>query len=349
MGDDRFSIVPGLRSLNKLFLSGPFGAGKTTLAVERMRYLLEQERIRGDEILVLVPQRTLAQPFVAALRRPDIPPGAPVAVTTLAGMARNAVELYWPLLAAASGFARPSQEPIFLNLESAQYHMGPLVDLALAQGAFEGIRVERSRIISQVLDNLNKSALNGFSIDEAYARLELSVPPGDQRTVRLNGLRSTLRISQEFRALCLEASLVDFSLQIELLTQHVIANDWSRTHLFRSRRHLIFDNAEEDNYAAHRLIAAWMPHLDSALIVADDDGGVRVFLGAAPEDVPQLAKLCDHAIHLDRSWVMPPEIRRLARTVDMLLPSPQTTPGRQPASTAGQASEFEDQPDAGDR
>ncbi len=58
------TIVPGLRSRNKLYLSGPFGAGKTTLAVERLRYLLEQERIRGDDILVLVPQRS----FRAALR-----------------------------------------------------------------------------------------------------------------------------------------------------------------------------------------------------------------------------------------------------------------------------------------
>ena len=47
-------------------LSGPFGSGKTTLAVERIRWLLRQERVRGDDILVLVPQRTLAH---ALLRR----------------------------------------------------------------------------------------------------------------------------------------------------------------------------------------------------------------------------------------------------------------------------------------
>ena len=337
------TIVPGLRSRNKLYLSGPFGAGKTTLAVERLRYLLEQERIRGDDILVLVPQRSLGQPYAAAIRRPDIPPGSPVAVTTIASMARQAVELYWPLLATAAGFAEPDREPVFLDLETSQYHMGPFVDHALDQAEFAGIRVERSRVISQILDNLNKSALNGFSIDEAYARLELSVPPGDSRTARLNALRAACRISHEFRNLCLTSSLVDFSLQIELLTRHVLANEWSRTHFFRSRRHLIFDNAEEDTYAAQTLIAQWLPYLESALILSDDDGGVRVFLGAAPSGVSRLAELCDEAVHLDQSWVMPPHIRRLERLVDQLLPAARRASAHTPQPAPPDAASADDE------
>ena len=88
-----------------------------------------------------------------------------------------------------------------------------------------------------------------------------------------------------------------------------------------------------------------MPHLDSALIVADDDGGVRVFLGAAPDGVRQLAALCDESVHVDRSWVMPAEIRRLARTVDTLLPSTHTDPSRQRIVTPD-AAEIDDSPDA---
>ncbi len=52
---------------HSIFLEGPAGAGKTTLAVQRLRYLL-QAGIPGDTILVLTPQRTLAQPYVEALR-----------------------------------------------------------------------------------------------------------------------------------------------------------------------------------------------------------------------------------------------------------------------------------------
>ena len=78
------SILPALEASNKLFLSGPFGAGKTTLAIKRIHWILGQERVRGDEILVLVPQRTLAQPYYEALRSADMPSGPTPLVTTLA-------------------------------------------------------------------------------------------------------------------------------------------------------------------------------------------------------------------------------------------------------------------------
>ncbi len=161
------SILTTLHAFNKLFLHGPFGGGKTTLAIERIHWLLQQERIRGDDILVLTPQRSLAQPFANALRTPNAPSGAPVRVTTFAGLARQAVELYWPLLAATAGFTDPKREPTFLNLETSQYHMARFVDGALERGEFDGIHVERSRVISQVLDNLNKAALHGFTIEDA--------------------------------------------------------------------------------------------------------------------------------------------------------------------------------------
>ena len=138
-----------------------------------------RERTRGDDILVLTPQRTLAEPYQQALRGADAPAGPPVRITTFAGLARQAVELYWPLLASVAGFADPKREPTFLNLETSQYHMARFVDAALDRGEFEGVRVERSRVISQVLDNLNKTALQGFTIEEAYERLELAVPSGE--------------------------------------------------------------------------------------------------------------------------------------------------------------------------
>ena len=228
MNDD---IVPLVETPNKLFLEGPFGAGKTTLAIRRLTWLLQQERVLGSDILVLTPQRTLGRPYYSALRSAEIPAGPPVQVTTVASLARRSVELYWPLLSQPAGFADPSREPVFLNLETSQYHMGPLVDAAFAAGAFQGIRVERNRVISQVLDNLNKAALNGFSIDDAYARLETAAPPGEQRAASLNALRSAREISHLFRAKCLALNLVDYSLQIDIFTRQRAGQEWSRTHL----------------------------------------------------------------------------------------------------------------------
>jgi len=296
---------------NTLFLSGPFGAGKTTAAIERVLWLLRQERVRGDQILVLVPQLTLGQPYQEALRSSDVPAGALVQVTTVASLSRSSVALYWPLAARAAGFVEPRREPTFLNLETTQYHMAGLVERAAQHGEFDAIRLQRSRIVSQVLDNLNKAALHGFTLEEAYGRLESTVPPGEKMVARLNVLRTARRISQEFRQLCLEESLVDYSLQMQVFLRVILENEWCRTHLFRRFRHLIIDNAEEETYAAQELVRRWLPHLESALIVVDEDGGYRAFLGADAENAVRLSDHTEKRIRLRRSLVAAPGSSRL--------------------------------------
>lgn len=309
-------LPEAIRARNRLHLSGSFGTGKTSAALARIRWLLGQERIRGDDILVLVPQRSLGRPYYENLRGPEIPPGPPVRVTTYAGLARAAAELYWPLVAPQAGFADLRREPTFLNLETSQYHMQRFVEAAFQRGEFDAIRLQPGRVVSQVLDNLNKAALHGFSIEEAYQRLELSVPQGEQMAARLNVLQTAARISREYRAHCLAEALIDFSLWVGLFNQQVLNNEWSRTHLFRSHRHLVMDNAEEDTYASHQLVRRWLPHLESALIISDDDAGYRVFLGAAPENAATLADACDLRLRLTEQYVTPPSLVRMAGLVD---------------------------------
>jgi hypothetical protein len=320
---------------NSLYLSGAFGTGKTSAALARIRWLLGQERIRGDDILVLVPQRSLGRPYTEQLRGPEIPPGPPVRVTTYAGLARAAAELYWPLVAPQAGFRDARKEPTFLNLETSQYHMQRFVGAAFERGEFDAIRLEPGRVVSQVLDNLNKAALHGFTIEEAYQRLELSVPAGEQMAARLNVLHTAARISREYRAHCLAESLVDFSLWIGLFNEQVLNNEWSRTHLFRSHRHLVMDNAEEDTYASHNLVRQWLPHLESSLILSDDDGGYRVFLGAAPENAASLADACAIRLRLSEQHVTPPSLVRMAGLVDRAIRGPQPSVSPSPGTGEG--------------
>ncbi len=333
------AILHAIHSTTKLFLSGPFGSGKTELAVERLRWLLARERVRGDDILLLVPQRVVAGPYQRALREMAAPAGSPVRITTVAGLARDAGGLYWPLLTTTAGFRDPRKEPTFLNLETSQYHMERLVNDAIAQGEFDGIRVERHRIITQILDNLNKTALHGFTIDEAYARLELSVPLGETRTGQLNALRSSRAISHKFRALCLDESLIDFSLLIDLFYRHALNNEWSRTHLFRSHRHIIFENVEEANAVAHDLVAAWMPHLESALIVMDEDAGYRAILGADPVRARQLASVCEERIRLTETPNLSPALQATAQRVEQAIRG-RNRPGETASITNGTENAF---------
>ncbi|NLT43686.1 MAG: ATP-dependent helicase, partial [Anaerolineae bacterium] len=322
-----------------LFLRGPAGSGKTTAGVARLRRLLE-EGVPADSILVLTPQRTLAEPYFAALRAPDLPAGGLTTVLTVGGLAQRAVELFWPLVAEAAGFASvdslgestsPDDEPVFLTLETAQYHMARLVRPLLEQGAFSTARIRPHRVYSQVLDNLNKAAVVGFPYTEIAARLQ-GAWMGEPAQARV--YQEAQECARLFREYCLAHNLLDFSLQLETFINHVWPLELCRRYLCGRFRHLIVDNVEEDTPVAHDLLAQWLPHAQSALVIYDEGAGYRRFLGADPESAERLADLCARRTRFTRSHVTTPPIEALAERLSFALrqePEPPAPAAAEPA------------------
>jgi hypothetical protein len=180
--------------------------------VEYLRGLLSQG-VPADSILVLTPQRTLQLPYETALLDPSIGPGGQVTLATVGGLARRMVDLFWPLVADMAGFAHPDQPPVFLTLETAQYYMARLVRPLLDEGFFASVTIDRNRLYSQIIDNLNKAASVGFPYTEIGERLS-SAWVGDpgQRRVYADAQECASR----FRQFCLEHNLLDFSLQLDI-------------------------------------------------------------------------------------------------------------------------------------
>ena len=283
----------------KLFVSGPYGTGKTTAGVERMRYLLAQG-VPADSILMLTPQRTMQEPFLDLLYSPERIAGGEVTSTTMGGIARRMVDLFWPLAAEAAGFAEPDQPPIFLSLETAQYYMAHIVRPLLEQGYFESVTMDRNRLYSQILDNLNKAAVIGFPHTQIAERLDAAYygEPA-QRRVYADAQDCAIR----FRDYCLQHNLLDFSLEMEVFSNILWQVPQVRDYLRRTYRHLIYDNVEEDNARSHDIIRDWLPEFDSALLLFDPSGGFRYFLGADIESGRILVQLCDQQLDLQESFV----------------------------------------------
>ena len=300
---------------SRLFLEGPAGAGKTFAAVERLRRLLASG-VPASSILVLVPQRTLAAPYEEALRSPGLGPGGEVTILTVGGLAQRMVDLFWPLVAETACFADPERPPTFLTLETAQYHMACLVRPLFEQGYFETITVERNRIYSQILDNLNKAAVVGFPHTEIAERLKMAWL-GDKTQLRVYDEAQDCAV--RFREYCLAHNLLDFSLQYEVFVHHLWPLPVCRDYLLERYTHLIVDNVEEDTAAAHDLLRDWLPACRSALLVYDWDAGYRRFLGADPGGARTLADLCGERIALRESFVASPALRYLGRRLGYAL------------------------------
>lgn len=292
----------------RIFLEGPAGAGKTTASIGRMIHLIESG-LSPHKLLILVPQRTLAAPYRDAMRHLAVRLDAPIDIATLAGLARRMIDLFWPLIAEEAGFGDPDQRPLFLTLETAQYYMARVANpLIEERGYFESVRIERNRLYSQILDNLNKSAVVGFPPSEIAARLK-GAWVGEQAQARVYDHAQIC--AQSFRNYCLSHNLLDFSLQMSVFVDYLWEEPLCRGHLLENYPHLIVDNVEEDTPVAHDMISAWISEARSALIVYDEGAGYRSFLGADPQSARRFEMLCDANHTFERSLVMSRAIQEL--------------------------------------
>jgi len=304
---DQQRACVGLPLDRAIFLEGPAGAGKTTAAVARLLRWLNAG-VSANAILILTPQRTLAAAYTAALRRPAVPPGGEATVVTFGGLAQRMVELFWPQVAGPAGFAAPNRPPVFLTLETAQYYMARLVAPLLDDGYFDTIKVDRNRLYSQILDNLNKAAAVGFPHIEIAARLKAAwVGEASQARVYDEAQECATR----FREYCLAHNLLDFSLQYEVFVRHLWPSPACRRHLTDRYTHIIADNIEEDTPVAHDILAEWLPGCRSALLIFDWHAGYRRFLGADPQSAYRLRDLCAEHVTFTEPLIASPAVDAL--------------------------------------
>ncbi len=295
-----------------MFVEGPFGAGKTTFAIDTLITWL-QAGVPPEQILVMVPQRTLARRYLLALSDPALGPLGDIQIRTLGGLAKDAVERHWPLVAAEAGFRQPDGEPHFLTIETAQYAMSRFVDEAVQRGEFDAINVSPQQIARQVIDNLGKAALMGIPYTEVPTLLAAAWGP-DRPRKRILAYQAAGRVARAYREYCLERRLLDYALQIELFNRlrgmPEFIERFYKTHPF-----LIVEHLEEESPLTHELVRGWLPYLEGGLLTYEWDGGYRVFLGADPDGAETLRDACEGVLTIDESHITTSALQRLEREV----------------------------------
>ncbi len=298
-------------SPKSLFVEGPFGSGKTTLAIQTMLTWL-RDGISADNILVMVPQRTLARQYQLALRNAELGPLRNLQIRTLGGLAKDASNLFWPLVAEEAGFSSPDRAPQFLTIETSQYTMSRFVDDALERGEFEAIKVSAQQIARQIVDNLGKAAILGIDYKEVPVRLKKAW--GEKSLRQIYAYDAAGKVAEVFRTYCLQNRLLDYSLQVELFGR-LLKKPIFREQFLGRFTHIIVEHVEEEATFTHRFIEEWLPDLDGALLTFEWDGGYRVFLGANPAGGEALRDKCDGVIVLNETHISNDNIQALSTEV----------------------------------
>jgi hypothetical protein len=274
----------------KQYLTGHPGSGKSSRLADHLVTLLDAG-IRPDRILLLAPQQAQAERFRNAQSRVKRRTRGEPFVSTIYSLAQQHVALFFPRIAPRAGFAHPKREAVFIDVELAQYFLDQIAAPHIAE--FEDLKLSRPRLISQILDSMNKASTANFPLEELAARLNAAWTGPEPRA---HHYRRVQDIAIAFRKFCLQHNLIDFSLSMNVFGEHLLDADFYQEFIQARYRHILADNIEEMPAVAHLFIAQVMRLSDSAMLVEDDPGSYRLFLGADRTSARELRALCDTVI-----------------------------------------------------
>lgn len=297
------------------FLLGPAGTGKSTALRYRLLNLLESGEPAYTH-LVLIAEPEHEQPFLDTIHESGLGPYSELQITTYNSLARQMTTIFWPLVARAAGFNRPFQPPTFLTYDLAQLLMWRIVTPMLADGAFSDLRLRPQQIISQVLDTLNRAALNGLTLEEAIQR-QMSTWSGERD--HLNHLKDAAAAARQFRKSCLENNLLDLSLVVQVFDTQLVKHPEFRRYFSERYRHLLVDNIEEQTPAGQNFVESLMDTTETAAIVYDAGGGYKRFLAADPLGANRFRAMCQQEITFEESFTASLPLIRLSNLVENYL------------------------------
>lgn len=297
------------------FLVGPAGAGKTTALHHRLLHLLHEGE-QAYTILTLVAEDEDRAQLLQFLQEQEAVPSADLMITTYPRLAREMVSLFWPLVARPAGFAQPHQPPAFLGYDLAQLLLWRLLAPMLEGGAFADLRLRPQQIVSQILDTVNRAALNQLTLEEAAAR-QRETWPGDADHLR--HLREAATAAALFRRHCLENSLLDHSLTVRVFDTQLVNHPEFHRYFSERFRHLLVDNVEEQTPAGQHFIAALMNATHTTTIAYDAGGGYKRFLSADPTGARRFHELAEETVRFDEPFTTSEPLQHLSNMVENYL------------------------------
>lgn len=312
------------------FLIGTAGSGKTTALCHRLLYLL-REGEPAYTLLVLVAEAEDGDRFRNFLQEHGPAPGPDLTVTTFTFLARQMVHLFWPLVAGPAGFQRPYQPPTYLHYDLAQLLMWRIVRPMLQEGAFAALRMRPQQIVSQILDTVNRAALNRLSLEEARER-QIAAWAGDPQDAL--HLQEADVAARRFRAHCRRNSLLDVSLAVRVFDTQLLQHPEFHRYFGERFRHILVDNVEEQTPAGQHFIASLSTTVQTASIAYDEGGGYKQFLSADPQGARRLQEQCHAIFEFEEQFTAPMALLHLATGLQNYLLSPAE---RRPTPRAAEA------------
>lgn len=269
---------------SKLILKGPTGCGKSTVLLERYKYLVEQLKVPSEKILILLLNRTQSLEW----RSKTLLRGSGnIWRTSYYGFIQAEINTYYPIiLRKCSEIKNKRIKPIFLTFESAQFLVTKVIERQReSKGIFPGVASNTDRIAIDVTANLVKAATSDIPYFEIGQRLFDSLEHKDE--IKKQVFKDADNILEAYRNKCMELGIFDFGMAVDLYNNCLLKDEAYKKLLFNRVQHLIVDNIEECVPTETDFIEFLAPNVRTCLLGYNHEGGYGEIFGSNHEYVRQ--------------------------------------------------------------
>lgn len=284
---------------SKLIIKGPTGSGKSTILLERYKYMVETLGIPSDKILILLLNRSQSLEWRS---KTVLSASGNIWRTSYYGFIQGEIKTFYPIvLKNCKEISRKSIQPTFLTFESAQFLMSKAIERRREErGVFSGVASYTDRIAIDLTANLVKAATSDIPYYEIGSRLYDALEMKDETKRQV--YREADEIISAYREKCIGLGVLDFGMAVDLYNNCLLKDSGYREQLFKRVEHLIVDNIEECVPTEADFIAFMLPNMKTCLLGYNHEGGYGEIFGSNHEYMKQrITGMCD-VVELARSY-----------------------------------------------
>jgi len=262
---------------SKIILQGATGSGKSTILLERYKYMVEKLHIPSEKILILLLNRSQSLEWRS---KTILENSGSIWRTSYYGFLQSEFRNYYPLLIKnCSEIVNIHLKPVFLTQETAQFLVSKVIERNReSKGIFAGITSSNDRISIDLTANLVKAATSDIPIHEIGDRLYNSLELKSEAKKQI--FKDVDDILKAYRKRCLELGVFDFGMVVELYNNYLLKDDLYKAQLKNRVQHLIVDNVEECVPAEVDLIDLLMQNANTCLLSFNNEGGYGEIFGS---------------------------------------------------------------------
>ncbi len=267
---------------SKIILKGPTGSGKSTILLERYKYMVDKLKIPSEKILILLLNRTQSLEW----RTKTVLEGSGAVLrTSYYGFIQNEIKTFYPIITKkCNEIINKDIKPVFLTFEAAQFLVGTVIEWRRKNlGVFAGVTSYTDRLAIDITGNLVRAAISDIPYNRIGDRLYNALANKDE--LRRQIYRESDDIVADYRKKCLELGIFDFGMAVELYNNYLLKDEVYRNNLFSRIEHLIVDNIEECVPTEADFINFLLPNLKTCLLAYNHEGGYGEAFGGNHEYV----------------------------------------------------------------